>query len=126
MNMSLTLHSDQPALEQAISVLAEEGILLVAAAGNQDGPVLWPAAYPGALAVAATDREDLRAEYSNVGPEVDMSLRPAMPFSQPTAMAAMSGWTARAWRRPTWQHWPDCWPAFAPIFPEPIWRKSSK
>ncbi len=69
-NMSLTLHSDQPALEQAISVLAEEGILLVAAAGNQDGPVLWPAAYPGALAVAATDREDLRAEYSNVGPEV--------------------------------------------------------
>jgi subtilisin family serine protease len=72
-NLSLVLRSDSMALAQALEVLAGEGMLLIAATGNQNDGVLWPAAYPHTLAVAATDRTDMRAEFSNFGPEVDLA-----------------------------------------------------
>ncbi|HVS50729.1 MAG TPA: S8 family peptidase [Opitutaceae bacterium] len=61
------------ALYDAISNLADAGILFVAAAGNanEDNDVtpLYPASYglPNIISVAATDRQDNRAPFSNYG-----------------------------------------------------------
>ena len=40
-----------------MSAAEDAGILIVAAAGNDGGAVDYPAAYPGVIAVAATDRD---------------------------------------------------------------------
>lgn len=67
-NLSVTLNENSAVLEAAVNYAVGKGILLVGAAGNTaPNPVLWPAAYTGVLAVAATDREDQRAYYSNTG-----------------------------------------------------------
>jgi len=49
------------------------GVLLVAAAGNSGGAVLYPAAYSSVIAVAATDRYDRRASWSNYGPQIELA-----------------------------------------------------
>ncbi len=69
-------------LEAAIRYAYEKDIVIVAAAGNEGGPVLYPAAFDDyCLAVAATDNVDERVTFlssggeweSNVGPEVDVA-----------------------------------------------------
>lgn len=74
-NLSLWTTSPAATLEAAINYAAGKGILLVAAAGNRapDEPVGWPAAYPATIAVAATDRQDRWASYSNSGPEITLA-----------------------------------------------------
>ena len=72
-SMSLGTEEDNFALRQAIQAAYRAGVLLVAAAGNKGLRVLYPAAYPEVIAVAATDRRDQRAWFSNVGPEVELS-----------------------------------------------------
>jgi subtilisin family serine protease len=72
-SMSLGTEEDNFALREAIQAAYRAGILLVAAAGNKGMRVLYPAAYPEVIAVAATDRRDQRAWFSNVGPEVELS-----------------------------------------------------
>ena len=49
------------------------GALVVAAAGNTGGSVLYPAACDHVLAVAATDLEDQRPYFSNFGPQIDLA-----------------------------------------------------
>ena len=67
-NLSVTLNENSSVLEAAVNYAVGKGILLVGAAGNSaPNPVLWPAAYAGVLAVAATDIQDQRAYYSNTG-----------------------------------------------------------
>jgi subtilisin len=56
----------QAACDRAFS----QGVVLVAAAGNSAGPVMYPAAYSSVIAVSATDSRDLRASFSNYGPEI--------------------------------------------------------
>ncbi len=74
LNLSFGGDADDPALEQACKYAYDNGVLLVASAGNEDGPVLYPAAYDGyVLAVTATDPEDKRTDFSNHGPEVDVA-----------------------------------------------------
>jgi serine protease len=48
-------------------------VTLVAAAGNKNGPVAYPAAYPGVIAVSATACDDTKASYSNYGPQIWVS-----------------------------------------------------
>ena len=72
-NLSLVMAGPSPALEQALALLAEEGRIIVAATGNYNGDVLWPAAYPETLAVAALDQAGARAYFSNFGPEVALA-----------------------------------------------------
>jgi thermitase len=50
------------------------GSLLIAAAGNDgDGTLNYPAAYPDVVSVAATDRNDARASFSNANADVEIA-----------------------------------------------------
>jgi len=73
-NLSLGGDVDSPNLENIIKAAFENDIIIVASAGNENSPVLYPAAYDDyCLAVAASDYDDLRAEWSNFGTEVDVA-----------------------------------------------------
>jgi len=73
-NMSLGGDQPDPALEQALKYAYDKGIVLVAATGNDGGPVLYPAAYDQyCLAVAGSDYNDQIADFSNYGPQVDVA-----------------------------------------------------
>jgi len=65
------------AFRQAVKYAQDRGALIVAAAGNDgaDGKVkeTFPAAYPGVLAVAASDRNNARAPFSQSGPFVGVA-----------------------------------------------------
>ena len=64
---------DDPVLEEAIAAAGEAGIIFVAAAGNAatdtDQVPFYPACYelPNIISVGASDRWDLRADFSNYG-----------------------------------------------------------
>jgi subtilisin family serine protease len=49
------------------------GVVTVAAAGNDGGPVSYPAAYDSTIAVGAVDREGLICEFSCRGKEIDVA-----------------------------------------------------
>ncbi|GAA0367964.1 S8 family serine peptidase [Bacillus horti] len=57
-------------LEDAVLYAEENGVLLVAATGNEGGRVNYPAAFPTVLAVGAVNAADAPAPYSNSGPEI--------------------------------------------------------
>jgi subtilisin family serine protease len=61
------------ALQDAVDYARARGALVVAAAGNDGGDVLYPAACEHVLTVAATDQNDARASFSNHGPQVDVA-----------------------------------------------------
>ena len=73
-NLSLGGDVDDPFLEDACKYAYDHGVVITAAAGNDAGPVVYPAAYDAyVLAVAATDYNDEVADFSNFGPEVDVA-----------------------------------------------------
>jgi len=51
----------------------EAGIVIVAAAGNEAGAVIYPAAYSSVIAVSATDSSNKIAYFSNFGPQVELA-----------------------------------------------------
>lgn len=71
-NMSLGGPVDSTTVQDAVNYAAGLGVTMVAAAGNDGGPVLFPAAYANVIAVGATDCANNKASYSNVGPELDL------------------------------------------------------
>ncbi|MGE4554845.1 MAG: S8 family peptidase [Candidatus Paceibacterota bacterium] len=72
-NMSLGTTSNIQSFHEAVKKVYEAGIVLVAAAGNTGGSVLYPAAYPEVIAVSAIDKNDTLASWSSRGPEVDLT-----------------------------------------------------
>ncbi|MGW1028658.1 type VII secretion-associated serine protease mycosin [Streptomyces sp. NPDC002577] len=68
---------DNAQLRSAVAAAVQSGALIVAAAGNDgaDGKsaTTYPASYPGVLAVAASDRNDERAFFSQSGDFVDVA-----------------------------------------------------
>src|SRR5688572_15111741 len=67
-NMSFGTLSDARVLRDAIEYAKAGNVLLVASAGNNDTSAKqYPAAYPGVIAVAATDLLDRKASFSNYG-----------------------------------------------------------
>ena len=60
------------ASQDAIDDARGAGATVVAAAGNDSGPVNQPASCNGVIAVAALNRDGNRLEYSSVGPRVDL------------------------------------------------------
>lgn len=61
------------AYADVIAELRSVGVVVVAAAGNEHGSVSRPANCPGAVAVAALNRDGFKANYSNFGPEIIIS-----------------------------------------------------
>lgn len=73
-NISLGGDVPDPSLEDACRYAHDHGAVVVAAAGNESGRVLYPAAYDeSVLAVAATDYNDAVTSFSSFGPEVDVA-----------------------------------------------------
>jgi subtilisin family serine protease len=67
-NLSLGGAGTTQALGDAVSYAAEKGAIVLAAAGNSGTTTrFYPAAYPGALSVAATTPEDKLYDWSNRG-----------------------------------------------------------
>ncbi len=69
-SMSLGASQGNKALEDAVEAMRKGGVILLAAAGNSGASVGYPAAYPGAIAVAASDSKDKLASFSSRGPQV--------------------------------------------------------
>jgi len=67
-NLSFSLEFDSKELERAIQYAVRRGVLCVPAAGN-DGvrALVYPAAFPETIGVAATDLDDFVAVFSNFG-----------------------------------------------------------
>lgn len=60
-------------LEEAAEYAANKDILLVAAAGNNKGRVLYPAAFDTVIAVSSTDIDNTLSSFSSFGPEVELT-----------------------------------------------------
>lgn len=69
-NLSLGSSSKSGVVENAVNHAMKKGVTVVAAAGNSGRSVGFPAAYPGVIAVSATDKNDNIAYFSSRGPEV--------------------------------------------------------
>jgi serine protease len=59
--------------QDAVDALAQAGVVVVAAAGNEHGAVARPGNCRGVVTVAALNRTGIKATYSNFGPEVTVS-----------------------------------------------------
>ncbi len=82
-NLSLGGPIKSRILEDAVNHALAAGVVIVAAAGNSGKSVGWPAAYPGVVAVSATDDKDKLAWFSSRGPEVAIAA-PGVGVTQQT------------------------------------------
>lgn len=73
-NMSLGGAFPSKVLKKAVAYAHGKGVTVVCAAGNEGrGRVGYPAAYPGAVAVAATQLDEATTFYSNYGKDIDIA-----------------------------------------------------
>ncbi|MEH1058676.1 S8 family serine peptidase [Micromonospora sp. CPCC 206171] len=72
-SQALTLTGLESAATQAITYAQAKGVAVIAAAGNETAPLCdTPAWEAGALCVTATDRNEVKAWYSNLGVKSDL------------------------------------------------------
>ena len=92
-NLSLGASTGNQSFHDAIIATKNAGIVVVAAAGNSGGSVIFPAAYPEAIAVSAIDINNAIASWSSRGPEVDLAAPGVSIYStyKGTAYATLSG-----------------------------------
>lgn len=73
-SMSLQSPEDNIALFEAINAAYNQGILIVAAAGNTNGGnVVFPAAYDNVIAVTAIDQNAQRASFSPIDKKIELA-----------------------------------------------------
>jgi serine protease len=73
-NMSLGGAFPSAVLKKAVAYAHGKGVTVVCAAGNESrGRVGYPAAYPGAVAVSATQFDESITFYSNYGKDIDIA-----------------------------------------------------
>ncbi|WML46096.1 S8 family peptidase [Neobacillus sp. PS3-40] len=74
-NLSLGQSEPLVALEEAVNRAYENGLLVVAAAGNEGGTntVEYPAKYPAVISVGAVTAQDELAKYSSSGKEIEVT-----------------------------------------------------
>ncbi|WP_164887202.1 S8 family serine peptidase [Hahella sp. KA22] len=73
-NMSLGGAGFSTALGVAVQDALNAGVIVVAAAGNENtSSPFYPAAYPGVISVSAVGSDGLKAPYSNYGSAVDVA-----------------------------------------------------
>ncbi len=89
-NMSLGAPQSQSMVEEAVNYAVGKGVIIVAAAGNDNvSQKSYPAGYDNVVSVAATDQKDEKASFSNFGAWVKvaapgfqiMSTTPTHPFN---------------------------------------------
>lgn len=92
LNLSFALPVDRPAIRDAVRYAISRNVVVVAAAGNENGTeagrTWYPAAYPGVLAVAAVTDDGKPLRESNRGPWVGI----AAPGASLTAPSAVKGY----------------------------------
>jgi subtilisin family serine protease len=81
------------ALLDAVNYAHSNGLVIVAAAGNSNSSVFYPAIYSNVIAVAATDLTNTRMANSNYGPEIDISAPGNSIFS--TSLGGGYGYSSR-------------------------------
>jgi type VII secretion-associated serine protease mycosin len=87
-NLSLGAGYDGAVLRSAVQYALAKGVVVVAAAGNNaDAGPVYPAAYPGVLAVSATDESGTFASFSNIGSYVGVAA-PGVNVMAPVSTAA--------------------------------------
>ena len=86
-NLSLGSSAKSKVVENAVTHAYKKGVVVVAAAGNSGKSVGYPAAYEGAIAVSATDKNDGIAWFSSRGPEVAIGA-PGVGVTQQTICEA--------------------------------------
>ncbi len=73
-NFSMGGYGDSSPLKSAVNYARSKGVILVAAAGNDDTDErTFPATYPGVLSISATDRFDEITWFSNFGQYIDFA-----------------------------------------------------
>jgi hypothetical protein len=73
-NISLGGYSTGSVLEAAIDYAAQNGAIIVAAAGNdQAAQLAWPAADPRVVSVGAVDKVEQQVSFSNSGPQLQLT-----------------------------------------------------
>jgi thermitase len=71
-NLSLGGAYSSTVLERAIDYAVSHGVIVIAAAGNTGGSVLYPAAYAPVVAVGSVDQSLQRSSFSSFGAEIDL------------------------------------------------------
>ena len=75
-NLSLSSAGANSVLADAVAYARSRGVVVVAAGGNgrlRGNQTAYPAAFPGVIAVAATDATDADASFSNTGDYIDLA-----------------------------------------------------
>lgn len=72
LSMSLGAPSAPAAVHSMCDMAHDRGALLIAAAGNEAGPVGAPAVFDSVMAISAIDEAGGLASFSNRGPEIDL------------------------------------------------------
>ena len=92
-NMSLGGPGNDPVLGAAVQRAIDAGIVVVAASGNDGNAVpSYPAAYPGVIAVGATDETGTLTDFSNYGSHVDIAAPGRNILSTGPRSLTPSGW----------------------------------
>ena len=72
-NMSLGGYGESPLMKDAVQKAIDQGITVVAAAGNESTDnYSFPASYEGVISVGSTNDRNKLSSYSNYGPSVDL------------------------------------------------------
>ena len=136
-SLSLGLSQDNSVLRAAVATAISRGVVVIAAAGNDNGPAPeYPAAYPGVLAVAALSNPPNPHRHTKLGfRSVPTSLNHAPNGVDAPGVSINSTWNnvrptpssaARRWPHRSWRRWrpsfgriarttrrPTWWPRFA-------------
>lgn len=92
-NLSVGARESSPLLQQAVEHALRNGVLVVAAAGNDGRGVLhFPAAYEGVLAVGASDASGRRLPFSNTGDNLAL-LAPGLGLAAASPSGELTGFS---------------------------------
>jgi thermitase len=93
-SMSLGGYGESELLHDAVKYACDAGVLLIAAAGNDNtNTKFYPAAYDEVVAVVATDQYDYKAYFSNWGDWIELAAPGVSIYStMPTYPVTLNSW----------------------------------